>query len=201
MIPLSEVRFFYPLPPGSVAQWIRALGYEPRGWEFDFLQTLHLTHTMYEFNIQEVRDFISAQSPETRVYLGADSERVKVNGVWHADYTLAVVVHIDGCHGCKIFGSVTRERDWDQKANKPSMRLMNEVYKVSDLFHELSEVLQDRHVEVHLDINPNERYKSSAVVQQAVGYIKGTCNIDAQVKPRAFAASYAADRLKFILAN
>jgi len=201
LIPLSEVRFFYPLPQGSVAQWKRALGYELRGWEFDFLQTLQLTHTMYEFNIQEVRDFIAAQSPETKVYLGADSERVKVNGVWHADYTLAVVVHIDGCHGCKIFGSVTRERDWDQKANKPSMRLMNEVYKVSDLFHELSEVLQDRHVEVHLDINPNERYKSSAVVQQAVGYIKGTCNIDAQVKPRAFAASYAADRLKFILAN
>jgi len=156
---------------------------------------------MYEFNIQEVRDFINAQSTDTRVYLGADSERVKVGGVWHADYTLAVVVHIDGCHGCKIFGSITRERDWDQKADKPSLRLMNEVYKVSDLFHELSDVLQDRHTEVHLDINPNERYKSSAVVQQAVGYIKGTCNIDAQVKPRAFAASYAADRLKFILAN
>lgn len=201
MIPLSEVRFFYPLPHGSVAQWIRALGYEPRGWEFDFLQTLQLTHIMQEFNLQEVRDFISAQSPETKVYLGADSERVKVNGLWHADYTLAVVVHIDGNHGCKIFGSITRERDWDQKADKPSLRLMNEVYKVSDLFHELSDVLQDRHVEVHLDINPNERYKSSAVVQQAVGYIKGTCNIDAQVKPRAFAASYAADRLKFILAN
>jgi predicted RNase H-related nuclease YkuK (DUF458 family) len=38
-------------------------------------------------------------------------------------------------------------------------------------------------------------------VQQAIGYIKGTCNVDAQVKPNAFAASYAADRLKFILAN
>jgi predicted RNase H-related nuclease YkuK (DUF458 family) len=156
---------------------------------------------MHEFNLQEVRDFIAAQSPETKIYLGADSERVKVGGVWHADYTLAVVVHIDGNHGCKIFGTIARERDWDQKADKPSLRLMNEVYKVSDLFHELSDVLQDRHVEVHLDINPSERYKSSAVVQQAVGYIKGTCNIDAQVKPNAFAASYAADRLKFILAN
>lgn len=155
---------------------------------------------MHEFNLQEVRDFITAQSPETKVYLGADSERVKVHGLWYADYTLAVVVHIDGKHGCKIFGSIQRERDWDQKANKPSLRLMQEVYKVSDLFHELSDVLQDRHVEVHLDINPSEKYKSSAVVQQAVGYIKGTCNVTAQVKPNAFAASYAADRLKFILA-
>jgi predicted RNase H-related nuclease YkuK (DUF458 family) len=156
---------------------------------------------MSKFNLQEVRDFITAQSPETKVYLGADSERVNVKGLWYADYTLAVVVHIDGKHGCKIFGDVQRERDWDQKANKPSLRLMQEVYKVSDLFHELSDVLQDRHVEVHLDINPNERYKSSAVVNQAIGYIKGTCNIDAQVKPKAFAASYAADRLKFVLAN
>jgi predicted RNase H-related nuclease YkuK (DUF458 family) len=156
---------------------------------------------MKQFNLQEVKDFIVAQSPETKIYLGADSERIKVGELWYADYTLAVVVHIDGNHGCKIFGQVTRERDWDQKANKPSMRLMQEVYKVSDLFHELSDVLQDRHVEVHLDINPSERYKSSAVVQQAVGYIKGTCNIDAQVKPNAFAASYAADRLKFVLAK
>lgn len=156
---------------------------------------------MSQFNLQEVKDFIVAQSPETKIYLGADSERVNVRGLWYADYTLAVVVHIDGKHGCKIFGDVQRERDWDQKANKPSLRLMQEVYKVSDLFHELSDVLQDRHVEVHLDINPNERYKSSAVVNQAIGYIKGTCNIDAQVKPKAFAASYAADRLKFVLAN
>lgn len=156
---------------------------------------------MRTFNIQEVKDFIVAQSAETKIYLGADSERVNVDGKWYADYTLAIVVHIDGKHGCKIFGDVQRERDWDQKANKPSMRLMQEVYKVSDLFHELSDVLQDRYVEVHLDINPSERYKSSAVVQQAVGYIKGTCNIDAQVKPNAFAASYAADRLKFVLAK
>jgi len=156
---------------------------------------------MKQFDLNEVKNFIKAQSPETKVYLGADSERVKVGDHWYADYTLAVVVHIDGNHGCKIFGSVQRERDWDQKANKPSMRLMQEVYKVSDLFHELSDVLEDRHVEVHLDINPSERYKSSAVVQQAVGYIKGTCNIDAQVKPNAFAASYAADRLKFVLAK
>ncbi len=156
---------------------------------------------MRKFNIDEVKAFIINCSPETKIYLGADSERVNVNGTWFADYTLAVVIHIDGKHGCKIFGDVQRERDWDQKANKPSLRLMQEVYKISDLFHELSDVLQDRHVEVHLDINPDERYKSSQVVSQAIGYIKGTCNVDAFVKPRAFAASYAADRLKFVLSQ
>ena len=151
-------------------------------------------------NIDEVKDFINAQTPSTKIYIGADSERFKIDGKWYADYTLAVVVHIDGCHGCKIFGEVQRELDYDQKKSKPAMRLMNEVYKVSELFQTLASVLEDRYVEVHLDINPNQMYGSSCVVQQAIGYIKGTCNVIPMVKPRAFAASYAADRLKEVLA-
>jgi len=155
---------------------------------------------MRKLNIDEVKSYIREQSPETKIYLGADSERFNIGNAWYADYTLAVVVHIDGRHGCKIFGEVVRERDYDQRKDKPSMRLMNEVYKVADLFHELSDVLEDRHVEVHLDINPDEHYGSSCVVQQAIGYIKGTCNVVPMVKPKAFAASYAADRLKHVLA-
>jgi predicted RNase H-related nuclease YkuK (DUF458 family) len=77
---------------------------------------------------------------------------------------------------------------------------MNEVFKVADLFQRLAGVLIDHHVEVHLDINPNEMHGSSCVVQQAIGYIKGTCNVVPMVKPKAFAASYAADRLKEVLA-
>jgi predicted RNase H-related nuclease YkuK (DUF458 family) len=155
---------------------------------------------MRKINLEEVKEFISKQSDTTKVYLGADSSRLNIDGVWYADYTIAVVVHIDGCHGCKIFGQVERERDFDQRKDKPAMRLMNEVYKVSDMFQELAEVLHDRHVEVHLDINPDHRFGSSCVVQQAIGYIRGTCNVIPLVKPDAFAASYAADRLKFILA-
>jgi predicted RNase H-related nuclease YkuK (DUF458 family) len=155
---------------------------------------------MKNINIEEVKAFILAQSPETKIYLGADSERSRINGVWYADYTVAVVVHIDGCHGCKIFGEFNREKDYDQRKDKPTLRLMQEVYKVSEMFHKLADVIEDRHVEVHLDINLDQRYGSSCVVQQAIGYIKGTCNVEPMVKPNAFAASYAADRLKFVLA-
>lgn len=155
---------------------------------------------MKKLNLSEVKEYILAQSPETKIYLGADSERFNMNGVWYADYTTAIVVHIDGRHGCKIFGEVTRERDYDQRKDRPSMRLMNEVYKVSELFQSLADVLEDRYVEVHLDINPSEMHGSHCVIQQAVGYIRGTCNVIPMVKPRAFAASYAADRLKEVLA-
>lgn len=154
---------------------------------------------MLRLNLEEVKEFIRKQSPETKIYLGADSERFRMDNKWYADYTLAVVVHIDGCHGCKIFGEVQRELDYDHKKNKPAIRLMNEVYKVSELFQQLIDVLEDRYVEVHLDINPDEHYGSSCVVQQAIGYIRGTCNVMPMIKPKAFAASYAADRLKHVL--
>jgi predicted RNase H-related nuclease YkuK (DUF458 family) len=153
-----------------------------------------------EMNIEEVKQYILAQSPETKVYVGADSERFMINNVWHADYTLAVVVHIDGKRGCKIFGEVQRERDFDQQRDKPRMRLMNEVYKVAELYMKLADVLEDRHVEVHLDINPDEHHGSSCVISEATGYIRGMCNVVPMVKPNAFAASYAADRLKELMA-
>ena len=151
---------------------------------------------MRTIDTDELKAFIESQGPNTKIYLGADSERYRSNGVWWAEYTVAVVVHIDGRHGCRIFGEVTRERDYDQRRDRPTMRLMNEVHRASEMFLRLAPVLADRPVEVHLDINPNELHGSSCVIQQAIGYIRGTCNVIPMVKPRAFAASYAADRLK-----
>ena len=151
---------------------------------------------MKPIDVEAVKKFIDAQSAETQIYLGCDSERVKLHTGWWADYTLAVVVHINGNSGCKIFGEVQRERDYDQRIGRPALRLMNEVYKVSDMYRKLSDVLINRLVEVHLDINPDERHGSNCVIAQAIGYIKGTCNVTPSVKPYAFAASYAADRFK-----
>lgn len=151
---------------------------------------------MFKIDLNEVKDFILRQSPQTKIYIGCDSERVIINNQWYADYTLAVVIHIDGKHGCKIFGEVIRERDYDQKVSRPRYRLMNEVYKISDLYLRLSDVIIDRNVEVHLDINPSELHGSNCVINEAIGYIRGTCNVIPMIKPKAFAASCAADRFK-----
>lgn len=157
--------------------------------------------TVKKINIEEVKEFIEAQGRNTKIYIGGDSERFNIKGEWFADYTLAVVVHINGNNGCKIFGEVHRERVYDQKRNRPRMRLMTEVYKIAELYLKLHEVLEDREVEVHLDINPNEMHGSNCVINEAVGYIRGMCNVVPMVKPKAFAASYAADRLKEVLAK
>ena len=75
-------------------------------------------------DLNKVKDFIDSCGPNTKVYLGCDSERMRVNGIWHADYIIAIVIHIDGKHGCKIFGEVTRERDYEKIKNKPTTILI-----------------------------------------------------------------------------
>jgi len=148
-----------------------------------------------KFDIEEVREFIENSSMESKIYIGTDSESYKRHGVWYADFYMVVVIHKDGRHGCKVFGEKVTERDYTTNKKKPSYRLMSEVYKTADLYLKLIDVVGDREIEVHLDINPDKKHASSLVVDQAIGYIKGTCNVTPMVKPFAFAASYAADRL------
>lgn len=152
-------------------------------------------------NIEEVKSFILDQSQETKIYIGGDSERFQIDGVWYADYITVVVVHKNSNNGCKVFGEVVRERDFDQHRDKPRMRLMNEVYKTAGMYLKLADVLEDRQVEIHIDINPDQKYGSSCVINEAVGYIRGMCNVVPMVKPNAWCASYAADRYKDAIQN
>jgi uncharacterized protein len=146
-----------------------------------------------------VREFVKSTGPRTKIYLGVDSRRRIIDQRWWADYSLAVVVHVDSCHGCKVFGEIQTEPDWDQRPNRPSTRLLNEAIKVSELYHKLIQTVGPRPVEIHLDINADHRHASSSVLQSAVGYVRGTCQQDPVVKPHSFAASYCADRLRYIV--
>lgn len=150
-------------------------------------------------NLNLVAEFINQQPEDSKVYIGCDSERVVKNNIWYADYTTVVVVHHAGRKGCKIFGDTVREQDYDARISRPSLRLMNEVYKVSELYLKLYDMVYTE-IEIHLDINPNKEHNSSLVVQQAVGYIKGVCMVEPKIKPQAFAASAAADRYKSLVA-
>ena len=72
---------------------------------------------------------------------------------------------------------------------------MQEVYKASELYLALQESIGEREVEVHLDLNPSKKYVSNLIVENAVGYIKSTCNVVPMIKPNSWAASSVADRL------
>ena len=64
-----------------------------------------------------------------------------------------------------------------------------------ETYERLKDVLERHYCEIHLDLNPDERWASNKVINQAKGYVKGVTGIDPKVKDEAFAASYAADRL------
>jgi hypothetical protein len=152
-----------------------------------------------KFDINEACEYIASTSDETKIYVGTDSERHKYKGVWYADYMTAIVVHIDGCKGCRLFGTILTERDFDSRIDRPKLRLMREVMLSAQMYIDIADAIGNRHAEIHMDINGSKMFGSSCIVDEAIGYVRGMTNIIPMIKPDAHAASYGADRLKEIL--
>ena len=152
---------------------------------------------MTKINPEEISKFIKENhlNENTKIYLGVDSQVFKRKGEWFADYYMVVVVHRNGNNGCKLFYEKITERDFSTNRKKPTYRLMQEVYKASELYARVAEAIIDYEVEIHLDLNPNKKYASSHVVTQAIGYIKAACNVTPLIKPDSWAATHCADRL------
>jgi len=147
--------------------------------------------------LEEIKEFLINVEPNSKIYLGCDSQKYKKGKTMYARYTTVLVVHMGGRHGCRVFGYTERERDYDKNLDKPRMRLMNEAYKVCGLYLAVAEELEEYYandaVEIHLDINPNKKHNSSIVINEACGYVIGMTGLEAKAKPEAFAASYCAD--------
>ena len=142
----------------------------------------------------EAKKFIENSSKTSSVYIGCDSVKYKKHGVWYAKYATVVIVHKDSCRGGKIFYNVVVERDY-AVFNKPKLRLLNEVMQATNAALEILDVLDGRHMELHIDINPNPDYKSNEAMKEAKGYVMGMLGIEAIGKPNGFAAMHAADHV------
>lgn len=145
-------------------------------------------------DLDHIKDYLlNHTTSRCKIYIGTDSKRFRREGVWFAKFATAVVVHREGNHGCKVFIVQSAERDYDAKKSRPMNRMMTETYKTTEVYEELKSTLAGREVEIHLDINPDELHGSNCALTQAVGYIRGVCDINPKVKPFALAASFAAD--------
>lgn len=144
--------------------------------------------------LAEIKEYLKHNTTSRcTIYIGTDSKRYRREGIWYAKFATAVVVHRESNHGCKVFVLQSTERDFDAKKSRPINRMMTETYKTTEVYEELKEALAGKQVEIHLDINPSEVHGSNCALTQAVGYIKGVCDITPKVKPFALAASFAAD--------
>ena len=139
--------------------------------------------------IEEAKQAILESSQESSVYIGCDSIRFRKNKQWYAKYSTVVIVHMDSKKGCRLFHESVDMPDYGNL----KQRLLTEVQHAVTTATEIIEVLGDRHMEIHLDINPNPKHKSSVAVKEALGWVKGSLGIDAKIKPSAFAATHAAD--------
>ena len=139
--------------------------------------------------IEEAKQAILDSSKESSVYIGCDSIRFKKNKMWYAKYSTVIIVHMDSKHGCRLFHESVDMPDYGNL----KQRLLNEVQMAVMAATEIVDVLGDRHMEIHLDINPNPKHKSSVAVKEALGWVKGSLGLDAKIKPASFAATHAAD--------
>ena len=141
--------------------------------------------------IEEAKQAILDSSPQSSVYIGCDSIRFRKNKQWYAKYSTVIIVHMDSKRGCKLFHDSTDMPDYGNL----KQRLLTEVQYAVAAATEIVEVLGDRHMEIHLDINPNPKHKSSVAVKEALGWVKGSLGLDAKIKPHSFAATHAADHV------
>lgn len=139
--------------------------------------------------IEEAKQAILNSSKESSVYIGCDSIRFRKNNQWYAKYSTVIIVHIDSNHGCKLFHSSLDMPDYGNL----KQRLLTEVQMAVSTATEIIDVIGDRHMEIHLDINPNPKHRSSIAVNEALGWVKGSLGLDAKIKPSSFAATHAAD--------
>lgn len=143
--------------------------------------------------IEDMVDLLAVLNSDTKIYLGCDSVRFRKDGRWYARYATVAIVHMNGNRGCRLFSTKSVEPDYDLKKNRPSMRLMNEVMKVCELYTQLAPFIDEYDVEIHIDVNTDPKHGSNCVASQAAGYVLGVTGIEPKLKPDGFAASYGAD--------
>lgn len=133
----------------------------------------------------KAREAILASSKDSTVYIGCDSQ-VLPNG--RVDYSTVIVLHMNSKNGCKVFHNSVKQRDYGNLR----ARLMMEVQYALEAFSVIEDVLGERKLEIHLDINPDPKYASNVVTAEAIGWVR-SLGLVAKIKPESFAASSAAD--------
>jgi predicted RNase H-related nuclease YkuK (DUF458 family) len=142
--------------------------------------------------IDEAIEYMASCAESTNVYVGADSKRfLETPGKFKATYSTVIVFHIEGNLGCRVFSDKTTEDDY----GSIEQRLMKETSNAIECAQRIIPFLNGRNLEIHLDVSPDKRYKSNKIMQSALGYVHGATGYEAKIKPYAFAASSAADRI------
>lgn len=145
--------------------------------------------------VEDLVDLLLTLDDNTKVYLGCDSVRYLKKGRQMARFATVCIVHMNGKNGCRIFSNISHEPDYDLKAGRPKMRMMNEVMKVCELYNQLAAFIDEYDVEIHLDISTDPKQGSNCAANEAAGYVLGMTGVKPKLKPESFASSFGADHV------
>lgn len=148
-----------------------------------------------ESQLEEMVDLLVRLDDNTKVYLGCDSIRYVHNGKRMARFATVAIVHMNGKNGCRVFSHISHEPDYDVKASRPSVRLMNEVMKVCQLYSQIAPLIDEYEIEIHLDVSTDPKNGSNCVASQAAGYVLGMTGQTPVLKPLAWASSFGGDHV------
>lgn len=120
------------------------------------------------------------------VHVGCDSQQKDKE----TEFTEVIILLIPGKGGRVLYNSEKVPRIKSLRE-----RLLNEVMRSVNIGFDLSTVLsEDVELVIHVDANPNLKFKSSKVLPELVGYVMGqgfTC----LTKPDSWAAMHVADHI------
>lgn len=136
-------------------------------------------------NIQNLSDEIRRSPADARIYIGSDSKQWRNMVI----FGLVVAIHYPGSGGASCYAKKIRI----PKVMALTERLLKETELAVNLSMELQDILHDRLFEIHLDINPDQNFKSNQVMATAVGWIE-SLGWAYRIKPDCYGA-YAADNL------
>lgn len=139
--------------------------------------------TIKEQKIPDILEFVKAATTQGQeVHVGTDSLQTGR----FTQFCTVVIIHNPGKGG-----RVAYSREVVPRINSLRERLQKEVWKSVTIALMVAPLAPNR-LSVHIDANPEPRFKSAEYVQGLVGMVMGQ-GFRAIIKPDSYAASHAAD--------
>lgn len=148
------------------------------------------THKKVDNFQQTIIDLVTSSKNNLKVVVGCDSQVIgsRISFV-------TVVIFLDKGKGRFLYNKQFAKNQGSLKYMQN--RLFEQATKSINLAKRVDRILQqfNMHVsEVHCDVNPSKKYKSSRIASACVGYINGN-GYQAVIKPYSYAASKVSDSL------
>jgi len=141
--------------------------------------------------LSELRDFLKSESDSTIIHVGTDAQKTGRKN--QCNYVVCVIVHDPFGRGCRVFYLKFRNIETYDLWQKLSNETLLSCCVASELTQELGESVRDR-ILVHVDANPNPKYRSSDYVKQLAGMVMGY-GFRHVLKPESWCSSHAADHI------